>query len=117
MTSKTKKVAKAEYGRTSVDQVLWYLDLLAKCGFADAVLSPQETNAARKAKLHKYLDLDTPGIVLGGADADDQARTDTPAGALKAGATRLVIGRALTNGDWAENYRLVAAEVDKALAA
>jgi len=38
----------------------------------------------------------TPGIRSIGVDQGDQQRVDTPAAALKAGATRLVIGRQIT---------------------
>ena len=37
-----------------------------------------------------------PGTRPAGADTHDQARTDTPEAALAAGATMLVIGRAVT---------------------
>ena len=44
-------------------------------------------------------------------DSPDQARTDTPSGALNAGADMMVIGRALTKGDIEENLDAIVAEI------
>ena len=40
----------------------------------------------------------TPGVRPTGAALDDQARAATPASALEAGATHLVVGRPITAG-------------------
>jgi len=40
-----------------------------------------------------------PGIRIDGQNADDQKRAVTPEKAVKAGATHLVIGRAITQAD------------------
>jgi orotidine-5'-phosphate decarboxylase len=41
----------------------------------------------------------TPGVRPSGTEAADQARVLTPAAALAAGATQLVIGRPITRAD------------------
>ncbi len=38
----------------------------------------------------------TPGVRPAGADVNDQKRVATPAAAIKAGATHLVVGRPIT---------------------
>jgi orotidine-5'-phosphate decarboxylase len=118
LTSKDEEIVYREFaGRNSIDQVLFYVGLLQACGFTDVVCSPLEVPAIRAESAFSSLDLNTPGIVLAGGDSPDQSRTDTPAGALHAGSSRLVIGRALTEGNRAENYRLVHAEVSLAIVA
>jgi orotidine-5'-phosphate decarboxylase len=118
LTSKDEEIVYREFnGRNSIDQVLFYVGLLQECGFTDVVCSPLEVPAIRAESQFDGIDLDTPGIVLAGADAKDQARTNSPAAALAARATRLVIGRALTEGVWSENYQRVVREVQLALAA
>ena len=64
-------------------------------GIAGLVASAEE--AARiKAIVGTRLKLVTPGIRPPGADIGDQKRVATPAGALKAGADYLVVGRPIT---------------------
>lgn len=118
LTSKTEGVVVKEFNdRTSIEQVLYYVEVLADMGFTDVVCSPKEVPAIRAECRFDGLDLNTPGIVLAGSDPQDQARTNTPAGALNAGSTRLVIGTALTEGDQAKNFLVVKQEVALALAA
>ncbi|MDQ3170793.1 MAG: orotidine-5'-phosphate decarboxylase [Acidobacteriota bacterium] len=72
------------------------LALLARdAGLDGVVCSPQEIELVRKACGPAFA-IVTPGI-RGASDAKgDQQRTATPAGALKAGADYLVIGRPIT---------------------
>lgn len=112
LTSKTAEVVGREFnGRDSMEQVLYYVELLLSCGFTDVVCSPKEVPAIRADSRFDLLDLNTPGIRPAGSDAGDQGRTDTPEGALAAGATRLVIGRPITTGDPAENLRNIVASI------
>lgn len=67
-------------------------------GLAGIVCSPQEV-AHIKPGVRLDLEIVTPGIRPSGARGDDQKRTATPAQALAAGATRLVIGRPITGAD------------------
>jgi orotidine-5'-phosphate decarboxylase len=104
LTSKQPNVVEAEFGgRTSIEQVLHYVEVLQQCGFTDIVCSPEELPAIRAESRFDELGTNTPGVRPAGSAIGDQARTNTPEGALAAGATRLVIGRPLTNGDPAEN--------------
>ncbi|MDB5166032.1 MAG: orotidine 5-phosphate decarboxylase [Candidatus Saccharibacteria bacterium] len=113
LTSKSPGLVGREFNRrTPVDQVLTYCELLLAAGFTDVVCSAQEASAIRSEPRFDGLELNTPGIRLPGSDARDQQRITTPAAAIAAGATRLVIGSDLTNGDFTENFRRVAANLD-----
>lgn len=112
LTSKTLDVVVRQYnGRTPIEQVLVYAEWLLEAGFSDMVCSPWEATAIRSESRFDGLHLNTPGIRLPGNDAGDQARISTPRAALDAGVNRLVIGRPLTEGDFAENFELVAADI------
>lgn len=69
---------------------------LAKTAGMDGVVcSAQEASLLRAALGDDFL-LVTPGIRPGQAEADDQKRVTTPAAAVSAGASYLVIGRPIT---------------------
>lgn len=67
-------------------------DLAASAGLGGAVCSPLEVAALRAFHPQPFV-LVTPGIRPGGGDLGDQRRVMTPAAALAAGASALVIGR------------------------
>jgi orotidine-5'-phosphate decarboxylase len=69
--------------------------LAAAAGVGGAVCSPQEVAALRAAHPEPFT-LVTPGIRPAGAASDDQRRVLTPAAAVAAGASRLVIGRPIS---------------------
>jgi orotidine-5'-phosphate decarboxylase len=91
---------RAELARTGVDRepselVLERAQLAAECGIHGVVASPLEARALRQL-LPAAFEIVTPGIRAASAPPDDQRRTATPAQAIRAGATRLVVGRPIT---------------------
>ena len=74
------------------EQVLRLARLTQACKLDGVVCSAQEA-AMLRAELGADFRLVTPGIRPAGAEAGDQRRVMTPAEALRAGATDLVIGR------------------------
>jgi orotidine-5'-phosphate decarboxylase len=70
-------------------------DLAARAGIGGCVCSPHEVAALRSLHPEPF-SLVTPGIRPAGSVRGDQARVLTPAQALAAGASKLVIGRPIT---------------------
>jgi orotidine-5'-phosphate decarboxylase len=66
--------------------------LAADCGVAGVVSSVQEAAAVRAVVAPGFFVV-TPGIRPAGAAVGDQKRVGTPAGAIAAGASHLVVGR------------------------
>jgi orotidine-5'-phosphate decarboxylase len=82
--------------RPMLDQVMHLARLAKASGLDGVVASPQETRAIRDA-CGKDFQIVTPGVRPADQQGkDDQARTLTPAEAISAGATYLVIGRPIT---------------------
>jgi len=77
------------------DEVLRLAELARSAGAHGIVCSGAEAAAVR-AKYGNTLRLLIPGIRLPGGDAHDQARVVTPEAAVAAGASYLVLGRAVT---------------------
>lgn len=98
LTSMSAAAQAAAWGRARVrvvDEVLRLADLARDAGAHGIVCSGEEA-AAVHARHGDALRLLVPGIRLGGGDAHDQARVVTPAAAAAAGASYLVLGRAVT---------------------
>lgn len=70
--------------------------LAAACGCHGIVASALEASDLRTLLPRDTL-IVTPGIQLAGASANDQARVATPEFAFRAGATHVVVGRAITH--------------------
>jgi orotidine-5'-phosphate decarboxylase len=106
--------ALAEVGSTRpvMEQVVHLATLAERAGLDGVVASPQEITAIRQACGPDFV-IVTPGIrPAGQAGKDDQARTLTPAAAVAAGATYLVIGRPITGApDPRSAAEAIAAEI------
>jgi orotidine-5'-phosphate decarboxylase len=78
-----------------LDQVLRLASTALDAGCAGVVSSAREVKALR-AKLGRNFLIITPGVRPAGTDHADQARVVTPAEAIQAGATHIVVGRPIT---------------------
>ena len=76
-------------------QVAALTSLARQAGVQGVVCSPHEAAAARETFGPEALVV-TPGVRPAGADRGDQVRVATPADAIAAGASHLVIGRPIT---------------------
>jgi orotidine-5'-phosphate decarboxylase len=75
-------------------------ELAVRCGCPAIVCSPLEA-ATLRGRLGPTVELICPGVrpVTNSSPSDDQARVATPAEAIAAGATRIVVGRPITRSD------------------
>jgi orotidine-5'-phosphate decarboxylase len=78
-----------------VDQALRMGALALRNGCGGLVSSPREAAELRR-ELGSGFALVTPGIRPAGSEAADQARAATPAAAIQAGVTHIVVGRPIT---------------------
>ena len=83
----------------SIDHRVKHLAMIASnSGLGGCVCSPREVQSLRKI-YPKTFELITPGIRSLGADVDDQSRVLDAFEAIKLGASKLVIGRAITQSN------------------
>jgi orotidine-5'-phosphate decarboxylase len=78
-----------------VDHVIRLASIALHAGCAGVVSSAREVKALRE-KLGENFLIVNPGVRPAGADHGDQARVVTPAEAIQAGATHIVVGRPIT---------------------
>lgn len=88
-------VAEAGFARDVAGLVALRAQQARDAGIGGLVCSPHEAPMVREIAGPKMA-LVTPGIRLAGGDVGDQKRIMTPGAALAAGATHLVVGRAIT---------------------
>jgi len=99
-------------------QVIRLARLAAACGMDGVVASPHEVAPVRAAMANDDFLLVTPGVRPRTAAHDDQKRVMTPAEAVRAGASYLVVGRAIINApDPLRAAQEIAAEMAQALPA
>jgi orotidine-5'-phosphate decarboxylase len=79
-----------------LDQVLRLAALALSNGCQGIVASAQEASALR-VEFGRDFTIVTPGVRPAGSGADDQARVVTPAEAIAAGASYVVVGRPITD--------------------
>lgn len=109
-------IDQASLARSGVDMPLLKLvlkraEFAAELG-ADGVIASAKEAAAIRARFGDRLLIVTPGVRPAGAGADDQARVLTPADAIRAGATHLVVGRPIVRAaDPAAAFRAIADEI------
>ena len=82
----------------AADLVKVWARLARDCGLNGVVASAHEAAALRQENGDAFL-IVTPGIRPAWSTTDDQRRVVTPAGAIRAGADVLVIGRPITGAD------------------
>jgi|UniRef100_A0A7V3VU88 orotidine-5'-phosphate decarboxylase len=80
--------------RTIEEQVIFLARLAQSAGLDGVVASPHEIKRIRETCGSDFL-IVTPGIRPEGEESDDQARTMTPAQAIKAGGDFIVVGRSI----------------------
>lgn len=97
-----KTMREVGLGGTPLTRAVKLAQLARKCGVDGVVASAQEAKAIRKACGRDFL-IVTPGVrpkeKTGENRDDDQARTATPAQAIKAGADYIVVGRPIIAAD------------------
>jgi orotidine-5'-phosphate decarboxylase len=101
---------------TPEESVRRLVKLAAQAGVDGVVASPQEARDIRASAGSRDLLIVTPGIRPANKDAaaDDQRRVATPAAALRAGASYLVVGRPITAAaDPVAAAREIAAEMEQ----
>ena len=94
------------------DQVVNLASLAHESGLDGVVCSAKEVSILRQ-KLNKEFLLVTPGIRPKGNETSDQKRVMTPAEAMNAGSSYLVIGRPITQSDSPiQTLETILAEID-----
>ena len=98
------------FAGTVADNAVRLAKLAQSCGLRAVVCSPREIAAIRQAC--GDLTIIVPGIRPAGSETGDQRRTTTPAAAVAAGASYIVVGRPITD---ARDPRAAAMEIAASL--
>ena len=91
-------LVKSGYSLNAHDLVLQRANQASEIGMGGVVASANEASEIRHSVRPEMM-IVTPGIRPSGADVGDQKRVMTPADAIKAGSTHLVVGRPVTAAD------------------
>jgi orotidine-5'-phosphate decarboxylase len=92
---KDEDLEETGFAAGTLDQTLRMASLARSCGCDGVVTSPREVAALRKM-LGEGFQIVVPGVRPAGSERNDQERIATPAQAMAAGATHLVVGRPIT---------------------
>jgi orotidine-5'-phosphate decarboxylase len=113
LTSLADEDCKEIYNRLPMDQVVSMAKLAHSAGADGFVCSPGEVGVLSSMPWGRKMLFVTPGVRSPGKDANDQRRVGTPAEAMKAGATHLVMGRQILGAEdpAAEVARLLKDEI------
>src|SRR5215208_2546550 len=96
------------------ESVLRLVKLAEASGVDGVVASPQEIETIRRAVPNQNFLIVTPGIRPSTSQSEDQKRVATPAAAIKAGASYLVVGRPITGAaDPLEAAREIVREMER----
>lgn len=116
LTSSTEETLRGVgIDRPVTEMVPRLAELAKQAGFDGVVASPQEIGLIRAACGEDF-QIVTPGVRPSFASLDDQKRVTTPADAISAGATALVIGRPISAAaDPLEAAGKILAEIESAL--
>lgn len=116
LTSSTEETLRGVgIDRTVAEMVPRLAQLTKEAGFDGVVASPKEVGLIRAACGDDFA-IVTPGVRPSFASLDDQKRVTTPAEAISAGASHLVIGRPISAAENpAEAARLILEEIAGAL--
>ena len=109
LTSLDNKSLKEIGFNTDVKKLVYHQAKLAAKAKLDAIVcSPHEIKIVKKVFKKEII---TPGIRLQNDKNDDQKRVMTPKQAFQNGATALVIGRSITNGNIKNNIKKITKEL------
>ena len=109
LTSLDNKSLKEIGFNTDVKKLVYHQAKLAAKAKLDAIVcSPHEIKIVKKVFKKEII---TPGIRLQNNKNDDQKRVMTPKQAFQNGATALVIGRSITNGNIKNNIKKITKEL------
>ena len=103
-----KSLKEIGYNKDVKKVVLHQVKLAAKAKLDAIVCSPREIKIVRKIFKKEII---TPGIRLSGDKKGDQKRIMTPRQAVQNGATALVMGRSLINGNIKKNIKRLLKEL------
>jgi len=126
LTSHDERTCRSIFGNGVEQKVGEFARMAARAGVQGIVCSPADLPKLKSKPLLpnvtslEGLEFWTPGVRPRWSRSNDQTRITTPAEAIKAGATRLIIGRPITNppeeiGNPVEAIRLITEETESAI--